>query len=62
MSIPWPTSSVSMSNGHARRIKVSDFLPAWFLSSLCLADLNERDSLEMVQKQVRKIILRGLGE
>lgn len=26
------------------------------------ADLNERDSLEMVRKQVRKMIIRGLGE
>ncbi|KAG2133488.1 CHAT domain-containing protein [Suillus cothurnatus] len=47
MTLQWPMFSVNMSNGHARRIKY-------------LRDLNERDSLETVRKQARKLIVRGL--
>lgn len=62
-STPWLTFSGNTNNGHARRIKVSHSdLHYVCILVHCATDLNERDSLEAVWKQVRKMILRGLGE
>src|ERR1700704_1397148 len=59
----WLTFSANTNNGHVRRIKVSYLFPHTYyvLTIDCPVDLNERDSLEAVRKQVRKYIVRGLG-
>lgn len=54
----------SMNSGHVHKIKVSSFvahLYSFDINNKYPADINERDSLEIVRKQVRKLIIRGLS-
>ena len=64
MTFQWLTISDNMNSGRVHKIRVSCWSPRMYSISIdndYPADLNERDSLEIVRKQVRKLIIRGLS-